>query len=419
MAALLARLCRGAPGLRAARLPLAAVAAPPLRRPSAPPGPPRPLSFSAAELVRAAPGPLRPYLRLMRLHQPTGTWLRYLPCTWSIALVAEPGCLVPPSLPPIPTPSRCPPRPTRVVCRVPPPVVARLAPPGLCPPSGTWLLYLPCTWSIALAAGPGCLPDWHMLALFGVGAVLMRGAGCTINDMWDRDYDKKVARTASRPLAAGEISIFQSFIFLGGQLSLALCVLLCLNYYSIILGAASLSLVITYPLMKRITYWPQLVLGLTFNWGALLGWSAIKGSCEWSVCLPLYLAGVMWTLLYDTIYAHQDKRDDIIIGVKSTALQFKEDTKQWLSGFSLAMLLSLCMAGMNCNQTFPYYSAVAAIGAHLVHQIYSLDIDKPEDCWKKFASNRTVGILLFIGIVLGNLWKQKDIKNAEESLEDR
>ncbi|XP_040438720.1 LOW QUALITY PROTEIN: 4-hydroxybenzoate polyprenyltransferase, mitochondrial [Falco naumanni] len=355
MAALLARLCRGAPGLRAARLPRAAAAAPPLRRPSAPPGPPRPLSFSAAELVRAAPGPLRPYLRLMRLHQPTGTWL----------------------------------------------------------------LYLPCTWSIALAAGPGCLPDWHMLALFGVGAVLMRGAGCTINDMWDRDYDKKVARTASRPLAAGEISIFQSFIFLGGQLSLALCVLLCLNYYSIILGAASLSLVITYPLMKRITYWPQLVLGLTFNWGALLGWSAIKGSCEWSVCLPLYLAGVMWTLLYDTIYAHQDKRDDIIIGVKSTALQFKEDTKQWLSGFSLAMLLSLCVAGMNCNQTFPYYSAVAAIGAHLVHQIYSLDIDKPEDCWKKFASNRTVGILLFIGIVLGNLWKQKDIKNVEESLEDR
>ncbi|XP_041905982.1 4-hydroxybenzoate polyprenyltransferase, mitochondrial [Corvus kubaryi] len=299
------------------------------------------LAVSAAELVRAAPAPLQPYLRLMRLHQPTGTWL----------------------------------------------------------------LYLPCTWSIGLAAAPGCLPDWHMLSLFGAGAVLMRGAGCTINDMWDRDYDRQVARTASRPLAAGDISTFQSLVFLGGQLSLALCVLLCLNYYSIILGAASLSLVVTYPLMKRITYWPQLVLGLTFNWGALLGWSAIRGSCEWSVCLPLYFAGVMWTLVYDTIYAHQDKRDDIMIGVKSTALQFKEDTKQWLSGFSLAMLLSLCVAGMNCNQTFPYYSAVAAVGAHLAHQIYTLDMDKPEDCWKKFASNRTVGILLFIGIVLGNLWK--------------
>ncbi|XP_009099619.2 4-hydroxybenzoate polyprenyltransferase, mitochondrial [Serinus canaria] len=346
-AALLARLCRGGPGLRGtlglrnARLPLAATgAAPPLllRRPAAPLGP---RSFSAAELVRAAPAPLQPYLRLMRLHQP----------------------------------------------------------------AGTWLLYLPCTWSIGLAAAPGCLPDWRMLSLFGVGAVLMRGAGCTINDMWDRDYDRQVARTASRPLAAGDISTFQSFVFLGGQLSLALCVLLCLNYYSIILGAASLFLVITYPLMKRITYWPQLVLGFTFNWGALLGWSAIKGSCEWSVCLPLYFAGVMWTLVYDTIYAHQDKRDDIMIGVKSTALHFREDTKQWLSGFSLAMLLSLCVAGMNCNQTVPYYLAVAAVAAHLAHQIYTLDIDKPEDCWKKFASNRTVGILLFIGIVLGNLWK--------------
>ncbi|XP_014121329.2 4-hydroxybenzoate polyprenyltransferase, mitochondrial isoform X1 [Zonotrichia albicollis] len=343
-AALLARWCRSVPGLRdtlglrAARLPLAA--APPLllRRLAAPPGP---RSFSAAELVRAAPAPLQPYLRLMRLHQP----------------------------------------------------------------AGTWLLYLPCTWSIGLAAAPGCLPDWHMLSLFGVGAVLMRGAGCTINDMWDRDYDRQVARTASRPLAAGDISTFQSLVFLGGQLSLALCVLLCLNYYSIILGASSLFLVITYPLMKRITYWPQLVLGFTFNWGALLGWSAIKGSCEWSVCLPLYFAGVMWTLVYDTIYAHQDKRDDIMIGVKSTALHFRKDTKQWLSGFSLAMLLSLCVTGVNCSQTLPYYSAVATVGAHLAHQIYTLDIDKPEDCWKKFASNRTVGILLFIGIVLGNLWK--------------
>uniref|UniRef100_A0A8C5UDZ4 4-hydroxybenzoate polyprenyltransferase, mitochondrial n=1 Tax=Malurus cyaneus samueli TaxID=2593467 RepID=A0A8C5UDZ4_9PASS len=340
-ALLLARLCRAA--------------AP--RRRCCSPAPPRPgaAQLLGGQLVRAAPAPLQPYLRLMRLHQP----------------------------------------------------------------AGTWLLYLPCTWSIGLAAAPGCLPDWRMLSLFGVGAVLMRGAGCTINDMWDRDYDRQVARTASRPLAAGDISTFQSLVFLGGQLSLALCVLLCLNYYSIILGAASLSLVITYPLMKRITYWPQLVLGLTFNWGALLGWSAIKGSCEWSVCLPLYFAGVMWTLVYDTIYAHQDKRDDIMIGVKSTALQFKEDTKQWLSGFSLAMLLSLCVAGMNCNQTFPYYSAVAAVGAHLAHQIYTLDIDKPEDCWKKFSSNRTVGILLFIGIVLGNLWKQKDFKNVEEPFENR
>ncbi|XP_075716855.1 4-hydroxybenzoate polyprenyltransferase, mitochondrial isoform X2 [Rhinoderma darwinii] len=281
-------------------------------------------------------------------------------------------------------------------------------------PIGTWLLYLPCTWSIALAAQPGCLPDFYMLALFGTGAVLMRGAGCTINDMWDKDFDKKVARTASRPIAAGDITQFQSLVFLGGQLSLALGVLLCLNNYSIALGAASLLLVLTYPLMKRITYWPQLVLGLTFNWGALLGWSAMKGSCDWSVCLPLYASGVMWTLVYDTIYAHQDKADDMLVGVKSTALRFKEQTKSWLSGFSVVMLTGLTLTGLSCDQTMPYYAAVGLIGGHLIHQIYTLDINSSDDCWKKFTSNRTVGFLLFLGIVLGNLWKSQESNKIKD-----
>ncbi|XP_063775853.1 4-hydroxybenzoate polyprenyltransferase, mitochondrial [Pseudophryne corroboree] len=280
-------------------------------------------------------------------------------------------------------------------------------------PIGTWLLYLPCTWSIALAAEAGGLPNLYMLALFGTGAVLMRGAGCTINDMWDKDFDRKVARTASRPIAAGDISHFQSLVFLGGQLSLALGVLLCLNNYSIALGAASLSLVLTYPLMKRITYWPQLVLGLTFNWGALLGWSAIKGSCDWSVCLPLYASGVMWTLIYDTIYAHQDKKDDVLVGVKSTALRFNEQTKPWLSGFSVAMLTGLTLTGLSCDQTLPYYAAVALIGGHLAHQIYTLDINSADDCWKKFSANRSVGFLLFLGIVFGNLWKRQDTNEVQ------
>ncbi|XP_004391032.2 4-hydroxybenzoate polyprenyltransferase, mitochondrial isoform X1 [Trichechus manatus latirostris] len=320
-------------------------------RPSARPGPRgRPLSLSAAAVVDSAPRPLQPYLRLMRLDKPIGTWL----------------------------------------------------------------LYLPCTWSISLAAEPGCFPDWYMLSLFGTGAVLMRGAGCTINDIWDRDYDKKVSRTANRPIAAGDISTFQSFVFLGGQLTLALGVLLCLNYYSIALGAASLLLVITYPLMKRITYWPQLALGLTFNWGALLGWSAIKGSCDPSVCLPLYFSGIMWTLIYDTIYAHQDKKDDALIGLKSTALRFSENTKQWLSGFSLAMLGALGLVGVNCDQTAPYYAALAAVGAHLTHQIYTLDIHRPEDCWDKFVSNRTIGLILFLGIVLGNLRKEKKTEETKK-----
>ncbi|XP_078062303.1 4-hydroxybenzoate polyprenyltransferase, mitochondrial [Mustelus asterias] len=241
-------------------------------------------------------------------------------------------------------------------------------------PIGTWLLYLPCTWSISLAAEPGCLPDLSMLALFGTGAILMRGAGCTINDMWDKDIDRKVARTEIRPIAAGDVSRFQALVFLGGQLSLALAVLLCLNYYSIVLGAASLGLVVTYPLMKRLTYWPQLILGLTFNWGALLGWSAVKNSCDWSICLPLYISGVMWTLIYDTIYAHQDKADDVLIGVKSTALKFQEQTKQWLIGFSTIMLTGLTVVGLNSDQTLPYYAAVVTVGAHLAHQMCQLII---------------------------------------------
>ncbi|XP_051922846.1 4-hydroxybenzoate polyprenyltransferase, mitochondrial isoform X2 [Hippocampus zosterae] len=303
----------------------------------------RRFSVSAAAIVNAAPGPVRPYLRLMRLDKPIGTWL----------------------------------------------------------------LYLPCSWSIALAAEPGCLPDLGTLALFGAGAVLMRGAGCTVNDMWDKELDRKVGRTAARPIACGDVSRPQALVFLGGQLSLALGVLLCLNSYSMALGAASLSLVLTYPLMKRITHWPQLVLGLTFNWGALLGWAAVRGACDWSVCLPLYFSGVMWTLIYDTIYAHQDKEDDIKAGVGSTALRLAERTKPWLSGFGAAMTAGLAAAGLQAGQGGPYYVALAAVAFHLARQISTLDVDDPEDCWKKFVSNRNLGLLLLLGIVAGNLWKER------------
>ncbi|XP_028929044.1 4-hydroxybenzoate polyprenyltransferase, mitochondrial [Ornithorhynchus anatinus] len=351
---LLTRWGSGLWGRGAPRPPAAAAGRPPPRPPPASSSSPSASASSsaAAAIVRRAPGPLQPYLRLMRLDKPIGTWL----------------------------------------------------------------LYLPCCWSIGLAADPGCFPDWSMLSLFGTGAILMRGAGCTINDMWDQDFDRKVTRTASRPLAAGTISTFRSFVFLGGQLSLALGVLLCLNRYSVALGAASLTLVAIYPLMKRITYWPQLVLGLAFNWGALLGWSAVKGSCDPSVCLPLYFSGVMWTLIYDTIYAHQDKSDDVRVGVKSTALRFDGDTKRWLGCFTVAMLCGLSAVGVNCDQTVPFYAAVAAVGAHLAHQIYTLDVDKPEDCWNKFSSNRTVGLLLFVGIVLGNLRKEKNPEEKRKTL---
>ncbi|KAL9973843.1 hypothetical protein ACROYT_G020349 [Oculina patagonica] len=280
-------------------------------------------------------------------------------------------------------------------------------------PIGTWLLYLPCTWSIGLAASPGSLPDFKLLTLFGIGALVMRGAGCTINDMWDVDFDKKVARTISRPLAAGYLTRFQALVFLGAQLSVGLSILLSLNNYSIILGAASLGLVVTYPLMKRITYWPQAVLGLTFNWGALLGYAAVQGSCDWSVCLPLYFAGINWTLIYDTIYAHQDKTDDILIGVKSTALLFGDQTKVWLTGFSALMLSSLALVGLNSEQTWPYFAGLGCVASHLTWQIKTVDLSKSPDCLSKFKSNKWLGLILFASIVGGTLVKKATDRRKE------
>lgn len=236
-------------------------------------------------------------------------------------------------------------------------------------PIGTFLLYWPCAWSISLSASPGSWPDIYMLGLFATGAFIMRGAGCTINDLWDKDIDKKVERTKSRPLASGQIKLADAIYFLGGQLALGLLVLVELNLNSILLGLSSVALVILYPVMKRITYWPQLVLGMTFNWGALLGWCATQGSVDWSACLPLYLSGICWTIVYDTIYAHQDKKDDLAIGIKSTALRFGDNTKPWLSGFATTMVSGLVTTGIVCDQTWPYYSSIAIVAAHLTQQV--------------------------------------------------
>lgn len=171
--------------------------------------------------------------------------------------------------------------------------------------TGSWLLFWPCGWSIALSATAGELPDLKTLALFGCGALIMRGAGCTINDLWDKDIDAKVERTKNRPLVNKEINSLDAWIFLSAQLSVGLIILLQLNWLSILTGATSLGLVTIYPLMKRITYWPQFVLGMTFNYGALLGWCATQESINFAACLPLYVAGISWTIIYDTIYAHQ------------------------------------------------------------------------------------------------------------------
>lgn len=280
-------------------------------------------------------------------------------------------------------------------------------------PIGTWLLFLPCTWSISLAAAPGCFPDYTMLALFALGSFFMRGAGCTINDMWDKDIDAKVTRTKDRPLAAGQLTNFKALTFLGLQLSVSLAILLTMNWNTILLGTFAMVPVVIYPLMKRITYWPQIFLGLTFNWGAFMGWCAVQGSPNLDVCLPLYVSGIAWTLLYDTIYAHQDKNDDIMIGVKSTALKLGENTKPWLLGFGSVMVGGLTTVGILCEQTLPYYLGVSGIAAHLLYQIVTVDLNDGDDCAEKFRSNRNLGIMFWIAIMTGNLLKRE--KNEEQS----
>ncbi|KAL3642369.1 Palmitoyl-protein thioesterase 1 [Castilleja foliolosa] len=268
---------------------------------------------------------------------------------------------------------------------------------------GTWLLAWPCMWSITMAADPGSLPDIKMMMLFGTGALLLRGAGCTINDLLDRDIDTKVARTRMRPIASGALSPFEGTCFLGFQLLLGLGILLQLNSFSRVLGASSLLPVFSYPLMKRLTFWPQAYLGLTFNWGALLGWAAVKGSLDPAVVLPLYASGVFWTLVYDTIYAHQDKEDDLKVGVKSTALRFGDSTKEWLAGFGVACIGSLAVSGFNANLEWPFYPLLGAAAAHLTWQIWTVDLSSRADCNRKFLSNKSFGAIVCTGILFGKI----------------
>lgn len=275
-------------------------------------------------------------------------------------------------------------------------------------PIGTWLLAWPCFWSIGLAGPAGGLPDLYMLALFGTGSVLLRGAGCTVNDLWDRDLDGKVERTRTRPLPSGAVTPTQAIAWLGAELLFGLGVLSQLNGYSQALGASSLALVITYPLMKRVTGWPQAFLGLTFNWGALLGWAAVRGACDWSVVLPLYFGGVAWTLVYDTIYAHQDKKDDAVVGIKSTALTFGKHNREYLAAFVVANATCMAAAGYAAGCGASYYLGVAAAVTQLGWQAATVDFDHAEDCGNKFKSNFWYGALVFAGITADRVLAASD-----------
>lgn len=262
-------------------------------------------------------------------------------------------------------------------------------------PIGTWLLLWPCWWAIVLASG-----DIGLMLVFALGAVVMRGAGCTFNDIVDRDLDAQVARTANRPLPSGAVSVVAAWIFLIAQCGVGLAILLSLNDFAIAVGVASLFPVAVYPFMKRITYWPQLFLGIAFNWGALLGWAAVTGT----LALPaiwLYLGGIFWTLGYDTIYAHQDAGDDALIGVKSTALKFEANSKPAIAGFYAAALAMFALAGWSAGTGWGFWPILGLAGAHLAWQVIALQSDNPANCLRLFRSNRDFGAILFVAIVAG------------------
>lgn len=267
-------------------------------------------------------------------------------------------------------------------------------------PIGSWLLLMPCWWSLALAAGVahdlGRLP--LNAGLFFVGAFVMRGAGCTWNDITDRDLDAMVERTRSRPIPAGQVSVRQALVFLVAQALIGLAVLLQFNRFAVITGIASLAIVAVYPFMKRITWWPQIVLGLAFSWGALMGFAVTFGRIDLTA-LVLYAGSIAWVIGYDTIYAHQDAEDDALIGIKSTARLFGARTHQALMVFyGLAVILigvALELAGAG----YPAWIGLAAFAVHLVWQIARLEIGDGALCLRIFKSNRDAGLLLFAGLL--------------------
>jgi 4-hydroxybenzoate polyprenyltransferase len=276
-------------------------------------------------------------------------------------------------------------------------------------PIGWWLLLLPCWWGLGLAvaadpSGPAPGDAWIALGCF-LGAVLMRGAGCTWNDITDRDFDAAVARTRSLPIPSGQVGVRGALVWLVAQSLVAFAILLTFHPFAIALGIGSLALVAIYPFAKRFTWWPQVFLGLAFNWGALLAWAAHAGGLGWPPVL-LYLAGIAWTLFYDTIYAHQDTEDDALIGVKSTARLFGDDTARWLWGFAVlavALMAAAVLAALSGAALWLGLAGVAGFAAHLVWQMRRLDIGDAAVCLRLFRSNRDAGLIGAIALGLAAL----------------
>ncbi|MBV0891898.1 4-hydroxybenzoate octaprenyltransferase [Paracoccus sp. Z118] len=293
--------------------------------------------------------------------------------------------------------------------------VDRYAPPAWRPylrlsradrPIGTWLLLLPCWWAVGLAMivdQPRWVDLWIVVAC-AIGAVVMRGAGCTWNDITDREFDGSVARTRSRPLPSGQVTLTGAVIWLVVQCLVGLAVLLTLNAAAIWLGVASLALVAIYPFAKRFTWWPQVFLGLAFNWGALLAFAAHTGGLHPAAIL-MYVAGILWTLFYDTVYAHQDVEDDVLIGVKSTARLFGADTPRWLAGFAAGSVVLLAAAAAVAGPDgvlarLAVTAAAVGFAAHLAWQLRLFDMHDDAVLLRLFRSNRDAGLIvaLFLGI---------------------
>ncbi len=267
-------------------------------------------------------------------------------------------------------------------------------------PIGSWLLLMPCWWSVGLAGmRVEQFPSlWHIV-LFFIGAFAMRGAGCTWNDLVDRNLDRLVERTRSRPIPSGQVTVAEATAFMVAQALIGFLVLIQFNRFTVFTGLASLLVVAIYPFMKRITYWPQIVLGLAFSYGALMGWPAAFGQLDWPA-IVLYAGSISWVIGYDTIYAHQDREDDLLIGIKSTALLFGENTRPMLAGFYSGAVVLIGIAGLTAGGRLIFVLGLIAFAAHLAWQVVRLDINDSAHCLKLFKSNRDAGLILFGAMLL-------------------
>jgi 4-hydroxybenzoate polyprenyltransferase len=268
-------------------------------------------------------------------------------------------------------------------------------------PAGFFLLAFPCFWSLALAARSldEAYPDVRLLVLFAIGALVMRAAGCTYNDVVDRDIDAQVQRTRGRPIPSGQVSVQNATLFMIALSLIGFIVLLQFNTFTIWLGLGVLPIVALYPFVKRFSSWPQLVLGLAFNWGALLGWTAVRGRLDWAAVV-LYVGAVAWTIGYDTIYAHQDRDEDGVLGLKSTALRFGRATYAWLAVLYTLAFAAIVTAGIMAHAGMAFLAGMTAAAAQLAWQVATLDIADPDNCLRRFRSNRDFGAIVFAAILI-------------------